>query len=314
MALAGDGGGHKYSASSPPTIALTWMPQKRHLHKLQVGGTFVVGRIYHYAHAIETRLFQMFELSLMKRKGSPFGSQFRRQVWRVPTQTEDWVNIARFFDPNERLLLVDIGANVGDFTSAFLSIYKSARSVCFEPVGSTFERLGERFSGDARVESHRVALSDVEGISEIYLQDQSTLSSFAKYTSEANDLHRTEMVRTKSEETQTRRLDSFQLPNGHDRMFVKIDVQGFEIEVIRGAMQTLSLADAVLIECSFADEYEGKEPSFSPACALLRQCNLYPIVFQDYNRLLSNYAFERDVLFVRRELLSRIWFRNYPSS
>ncbi len=270
----------------------------------------MIGRLFHYAHAVEFRLFQMYELSLMKRNGGPFGSQFRRQVWNAPFETEDWVNIARFFDPDERVLLVDIGANVGDFTSTFLSIYRSARSVCFEPIGSTFERLARRFSGDARVETHRVALSDVEGSAEIYLRDQSTLCAFTKYTSEANELYRTKTE--KSEEVGTRRLDSLQLPSGHDRLFVKIDVQGFEIEVIRGAMQTLSLADAALIECSFADEYEGKEPSFSVACALLRQCNLYPVVFQEYCRTLSNYAWERDVLFVKRELLSRIWFRNYP--
>ena len=70
-------------------------------------------------------------------------------------------------------------------------------------------------------------------------------------------------------------------------------------------------ADAVLLECTFADEYEGKEPSFSPCCSLLRECGLYPIVFQDYGRALSNYAFERDVLFVKRELLGKIYFRNY---
>jgi hypothetical protein len=46
---------------------------------------------------------------------------------------------------------------------------------------------------------------------------------------------------------------------------------------------------------------------------LLSECGLYPIVFQDYGRVVSNYAFERDVLFVKRELLSKIWFRNYLS-
>ena len=74
----------------------------------------------------------------------------------------------------------------------------------------------------------------------------------------------------RSEKTETRRLDSLQLPIGDDRLFVKIDVQGFEIEVIRAAMQTLSLTDSrTSLNALFADEYEGKEPSaFSPASAL----------------------------------------------
>ncbi len=272
----------------------------------------MIGKLYKYAHAFDTRLFQMYELSLMKQKGSALGSRFWRQIWTSPSQTEDWVNIARFFDPDDCLLLVDVGANVGDFTSTFLSIYKEARSLCFEPVTSTFEGLAKRFSGDTRVETHRIALSDVDGSAKIYLHGDNTLCTLAKYTGEANEFYHT--GEAQSEKTETRRLDSLDLPKGHDHLFVKIDVQGFEIEVIRGAMQTLSRTDAVLIECSFADEWEGKEPSFAPACALLMQCNLYPIIFQDYGRRISNYAFERDVLFVRRELLSKIWFSNYSSS
>ena len=46
---------------------------------------------------------------------------------------------------------------------------------------------------------------------------------------------------------------------------------------------------------------------FSLHALLLMQCaNLYPIIFQDYGRRISDYTFERDVLFVRRELLSKV--------
>ncbi len=271
----------------------------------------MIGRMYHYVHALETRLFQMYELSLMKRKGSPFGSHFRRQLWRSPSETEDWVNIARFFDPDERILLIDVGANVGDFTSGFLSIYKNARFICFEPVTSTFARLAKRFSGETRVEAHQYAVSDADGSAVIHLQEDSTLCTLTQYTKDANEAY--EAMATASEEIVCRRLDSLQFEKGDGRLFIKVDVQGFEIEVIGGGIDTLARADALLLECSFADEYENKEPSFSPACALLRECGLYPVVFQDYGRQISNYAFERDVLFVKRELLSKIWFRNYYS-
>jgi FkbM family methyltransferase len=255
--------------------------------------------------------FSSLSFSFLRREGVDFGSHFGKRVWKNPAQTEDWVNLARFLRPSEAVFLLDIGANVGNFTSEFLAIYKNSRSVCFEPVRSTHAQLAERFAKDPRVETHRCAVSDFDGKAEMHLEEDSTLCSLAEYTEDANAAYRTETVRL--EQIECRRLDSFPYRRGAELLFVKIDVQGFEIEAIRGAMQTLAGADAVQLECSFADEYKGKEPSFSLACALLRECNLYPIVFQDFGRLLSNYAFERDVLFVKRELLAKIWIRSQAS-
>lgn len=268
----------------------------------------MTGKLFHYLHALERRFFQLFELSILRRYGVELGSSFGWKVWKNPSQTEDWVNLARFLRPGDKVLLLDIGANVGDFTADFLSIYRDSQSVCFEPVSSTFAQLATRFRDDQRVEMHQCAISDFDGNAEMHLEADSTLCSLTEFTRDAKAAY---LVGSRQlEQVKCTRLDSFPYRKGMERLFVKIDVQGFEIEAIRGAMQTLAGADAVMLECSFADEYEGKEPSFSLACALLRECELYPIVFQDYGRVLSNYAFERDVLFVKRELLDRIWIRS----
>ena len=267
--------------------------------------------LHHYVHALESRLFQMQELSLLRADGVHFDRHFYRELLMSPGKTEDWVNLARFLNPSEKVFLIDIGANVGDFTAAFLSVYKEGKSVCFEPVEATFEQLTKRFRAETRVATNRCALSDADGVGTIFLHADNTLCTLTQYTEEANAFYKTSSE--PSEKTPCRRLDGFAFDRGDARLFVKIDVQGFEIEVIRGALNTLKAAELVLIECSFADEYAEKEPSFAPICAMLRDCDLYPIVFQDFGRSLSNYAFERDVLFVKRELLGKIWFRKAVS-
>ncbi len=267
--------------------------------------------LHHYAHALESRLFQLQELSLLRAEGVHFDKRFYRNLWKSPGQTEDWVNLARFLNPSEKVFLIDVGANVGNFTAEFLSLYKIGKSVCFEPVQATFEQLANRFSADVRVVTHRCALSDADGVGTIFLHADTTLCSLAQYTEEANAFYKT--VTQPLETTPCKRLDSFVFDRSGAKLLVKIDVQGFEMEVIRGALNTLKMAEVVLLECSFANEYAEKEPSFAPICAMLRDCDLYPIVFQDFGRSLSNYAFERDVLFVKRELLDKIWFHRVGS-
>jgi FkbM family methyltransferase len=201
------------------------------------------------------------------------------------------------------VFLIDVGANVEDFTAEFLSHYKGGRSACFEPVRTTFEKLARRFPANARVAMHQCALSDADGRAAIYIHEDNTLCTLGEYTEEANAFYQT--ATRQSEEIVCARLDSFEFKNDGGKLLVKIDVQGLEGEVIRGGMETIKRADAVLLECSFANEHAGKELSFSSSCAMLRECGLYPIVFQDFGRALSNYAFERDVLFVKRALLDK---------
>ncbi len=271
----------------------------------------MVRMLHHYAHALESRLFQLQELSLLRAEGVHFPRHFYKTLWKSPGKTEDWVNLARFLKPSERVFLIDIGANVGEFTADFLALYDRGTSVCFEPVQATFGLLSQRFSTNSRVGMHRCALSDADGAATIFLHADNTLCTLGQYTEEANAFYNT--VTQPSEETPCRRLDRFSFDTDGAKLLVKIDVQGFESEVIRGAMDTLKRADVVLLECSFANEYASKEPSFAPVCGMLRECDLYPIVFQDYGRSLSNYAFERDVIFVKRALLDEIWIRKGAS-
>jgi hypothetical protein len=57
--------------------------------------------------------------------------------------------------------------------------------------------------------------------------------------------------------------------------FLKIDVQGMEVEVVEACSDILCSCVAVLIEFSFLPEYEGLTSGFSPIASLLMKINLY---------------------------------------
>jgi FkbM family methyltransferase len=263
----------------------------------------------HYSHAFDKRLFQLYELSLLEAAGRSLGKGFYKTILKQPGQSEDWINLARFLHPSETVALIDVGANVGTFTKDFLRYYPMGRSICFEPVAGTFQILTRNFSGDSRVTLHHNALSDTRGVASINVFENSTLCSLTSYNPEANEHYNTALPAV--EETTCITLDDVEIEADYDNLLVKIDVQGFEQEVIRGGKNLLAKAAVVLLECSFVDEYCDKEPSFAVCSELLRQCDLYPVIFQGSGRQLSNYPFERDVLFVNRELAKNIWFKNY---
>ena len=97
----------------------------------------------------------------------------------------------------------------------------------------------------------------------------------------------------------------------NNEFIVKIDSQGNELEVIQGGVETLRRSSVVLLECSFAPQYLDKEHTFSECFAILKNLDLHPIIFQKYGLAISSYGVERDVIFVKKELLSKVYYKNY---
>ena len=130
-------------------------------------------------------------------------------------------------------------------------------------------------------------------------------NTFHRYNRDANQFYNLEFDAV--EEVECRRLDGFDIDTS-GQVLLKIDTQGHEVAVLEGAGDILNCVDVALVETSFAVEYEGLDPSFPMVVELLRRHDLYPIMFQEFGRGISNYAFERDVVFAKRDLLNNILF------
>lgn len=278
---------------------------------ISVQGSFL-WRAWHYAHAIESRLLNLLEWSRLRKSGIPVSDKTRQEIWRKPAEAEDWVNLTRFIEPSEQVFLIDVGANVGDFTARAREEYPNLRAVCFEPVGSNFQALQGKFGSSEEVAIHQAAVSNANTQGTMYVGSSNSLCSLEKYSDEGNHAYGVDDDSYKVTETiECRTLDSFQLDPAGRRVLLKVDVQGHEEKMLDGAAETLRKVDVAIVECTFANEYEGLPPSFAGVVSRLATAGLYPVVFQDYGRSFSTYAFERDVIFVRQPLLKNIWYTNY---
>lgn len=166
-------------------------------------------------------------------------------------------------------LVLDVGANIGDFAATIRSLEPRARVVCFEPVPDAAAHLRSRFTADTSVTIEECAVSDTAGTATLSVSDNSVFSSLLPMRSEMGEVYDPEqLVVTKQAEVATVRLDDVIT---EPVTLLKIDVQGHEIAAFEGARHMLAQTHAVLAEVTFVSHYEG-DSSFFQIHEFLSDC------------------------------------------
>jgi FkbM family methyltransferase len=182
---------------------------------------------------------------------------------------EEFQRLKRDFNLAPQTIL-DVGANIGDFTAAALYLYPSAHIFAFEPLPGLCRKLTNRFSG-CPVDIHRVALSDRDGTADFNLTAASTLSSLLKPTDTLASILSDGRVATAVTPIQVRtaRLDTvLSLAPCSRPTLMKIDVQGTELQVLLGSVEQLRYVDCIKLEVNFEALYSGQN-SWPRLCEFL---------------------------------------------
>ena len=156
-------------------------------------------------------------------------------------------------------LLFDVGGNVGQYGSELRESGYSGRIVSFEPQSGPYSKLSEAAAGDDRWTVLNLGLGSGPGTAEINISPQSGASSLLPMGRRHLEMHpETSYVGT--EEIRVDTLDAQAQPHLEAASVVglKLDVQGFEGEVLAGGQEVLRRA--VLVECEMLLEglYEGQ--------------------------------------------------------
>jgi FkbM family methyltransferase len=152
--------------------------------------------------------------------------------------------------------VVDIGANVGQWSSALLELLSPQKLIMVEPGPAMFAQLREKFIGRSGVELHNVAIGDTNGITTLRVTRDTTGASVLSPREEMKNLIGSNWKVEKEVECSIRTLDSL-LAAVPEVSLLKIDVQGYEREAIAGAVQTLAKTKFLLIELNYMPQYEG---------------------------------------------------------
>lgn len=156
--------------------------------------------------------------------------------------------------------LFDIGANVGQFaTSIHKHGYKN-KIISFEPLEEAFADLERKAKNKGYWEVCHSAIGATDGKVEINVSQNLVSSSILPIT-EASTKVASETKYYKKEVVTIQRLDSVffkYVTDKNSNVFVKIDTQGYEKEVIEGAIECLPYIKGFIMELSFVTLYEGE--------------------------------------------------------
>jgi FkbM family methyltransferase len=153
-------------------------------------------------------------------------------------------------------LILDVGANWGQFAIDLRRIGYSGRIISFEPIKSVFTELSSVMSKDPRWTGHNYAVGSQPGKGQINVSENTVFSSMlplAKYAEQFDP--KTTVTRT--EEIDIVTLDDFIAEIEGSRPFLKIDTQGFERNVLMGASKSIHLFCGLQLELPIEQLYEG---------------------------------------------------------
>ena len=156
-------------------------------------------------------------------------------------------------------VVLDVGANAGQFARHLRAMGYRGRMVSFEPLAQPYAKLKANTATIASWQAVQLALGDVDESRRIHVAGNSQSSSFLEMLPQhLAAAPKSAYVGTES--VIVRRLDGIidQYCAPRDRLFLKIDTQGFEAAVLRGAGQSLARCLGVQLEMSIAPLYQGE--------------------------------------------------------
>ena len=195
-------------------------------------------------------------------------------------------------------LVVDVGANKGQFTLLALELFPKARIVAFEPLRDAGARFARAVGAEPRVRLVAAALGLAAGEADMHVSGRDDCSSLLDIAGLEELVPEAAMVGT--EKVRVGRLQDFiAVEELAGPALLKIDVQGFELQVLQGCGDWLQRFAWVYVEVSFRELYAGQALADSVARHLLEAGFAFSAV---YNLSCDDHGkpLQADILFSRR--------------
>ena len=197
--------------------------------------------------------------------------------------------------------VVDVGANVGQWSSMLLDCVTPHRLILIEPLPEAFAALQQRFANATRLELHNTAIGDATGNLKFHVTRDTTGASVLAPRDDMRELIGSNWSVQSAIDVPVSTLDKL-LADTAEVSLLKSDVQGYERAVFGGAQQTLGKTKFLLVELNFMQQYEGGS-SFAELHELLTRDKRFYLANATKPLVLNGSASMCDGLYVNSALV-----------
>lgn len=161
--------------------------------------------------------------------------------------------------------IIQVGAHHGNE-------YKTLKNICnkilmFEPQKSAFNILSEKLKEEHDVILENVALGSAKGLFKMHTEKANSGQSSSLLEPALHTVQYPGIIFNDIEEVQVITLDEYFNNKLFDYNLMTLDVQGYELEVLKGSTSILSKVDYILCEVNRAELYKG--------CPMIEEIDLF---------------------------------------
>ena len=194
--------------------------------------------------------------------------------------------------------IIDIGANRGQFSLLMAGLFPDADIIAFEPLSEVHKKLFEMTRSLPRVRTVNTAIGERRALALMNVAKRDDSSSLLPIGAAQTRIF-PGTGHDHSEEIQIAPLSDFIDPKAIlGPSLLKIDVQGYELNVLKGAVDHLETIDVVYVEASFIELYDG-QPFVSDVIEELLKHQFRLVGVYNLSRDANGQAVQADFLFER---------------
>lgn len=214
----------------------------------------------------------------------------------------------------EKIVIFDVGANVGQSLEEFKSKLPNSEIHCFEPESSNFEQLEANSAKYSDCKIVKAGVGSEKGILKINKYDQSCLNSFLAIDENSLTIKACSHPKVNAslqkniekEDCLVITLDDYCREMNISKInLLKIDVQGFENQVLKGAKEILEggVVDLILVEIIFDDCYGVGNTFFNVESFLVPNGYILYDIFHIYKDIRIGRTNWVDAVYIKKDTL-----------
>ncbi len=197
----------------------------------------------------------------------------------LPIGSDLRIDITKKLNYKKLLTIFDVGANIGQTYNRFRKDFPGSIIYCFEPILGTFNKLRHNIGHKPNVKLENLALGEKAGQKKIKLfSDWDVLNSLRDDIMNEHENAEEEIVNIDT-------LDAYCQANSITKIdLLKIDTEGYELNVIEGAKELISRGSISLLFCEVGFiTKDNRHTNFSELSEMLALKNYYFYGIYDLN-------------------------------